>query len=341
MCYGLPPVQQSLSTGHIIEAPMGAAEEKVAIAKLSVMSNTVLVVLKLTVGVLMGSVAVISEAVHSGMDLLAALMARFSVVKSAQPADREHLYGHGKYENLSGMVEGALIFAAAGWIVYEAGRRLLGEGAQVELLAAGMAVMAFSAVLNLYVGMRLRGVSRWTDSLALEADAYHLLTDVWTSVGVLLALGLIRLTGHQWFDPAVAIIVAAFIIRTAFDITKRSTEGLLDKSLPDSELKVIEGVIKARESEVLNYHKLRARKTGSDRQIDLHLVVPRYQSVKQSHDLVDRLERDIEVALPNASVVVHIEPCDARCERCKMAPHDSSGALQKTPDESSDCRPKE
>lgn len=317
-----------------------AAEEKIAIAKLSVVSNSALVALKLVVGVLMGSVAVISEAIHSGMDLLAALMARFSVVKSAEPADREHHYGHGKYENLSGMVEGVLIFVAAGWIIYEAVKRLVAGGTDVGLLGAGVVVMGVSMALNLYVGIRLKRVAKKTDSLALEADAYHLLTDVWTSVGVMMALVLIHFTGYQWLDPVVAIVVAALIIRTAFDITKRSTEGLLDKSLPDAELKVIETVIRTRESEVLNFHKLRARKMGSDRQIDLHLVVPRYQSVKQSHDLVDELEKDIRRALSHTSVVVHIEPCDARCEKCKMTPHDASGAVQKAPDENSDCRPK-
>jgi len=320
---------------------MGAAEEKIAVAKLSVISNSVLVVVKLIAGVMMGSVAVISEAIHSGMDLLAALIARFSVVKSAEPADKEHQFGHGKYENLSGMIEGALIFLAAGWIIYEAGNRLFGDEVEVELLAAGVAVMAISTVLNLYVGTRLKRVAKKTDSLALEADAYHLLTDVWTSVGVLVALVLIRFTGLQWLDPVVALVVAAFILRAAFDITRRSTEGLLDKSLPEDELRLIEQVIRKRESEVLNFHKLRARKMGSDRQIDLHLVVPRYQSVKQSHDLVDELEKDIRGALPFASVVVHIEPCDAHCEKCKMQPFTPSGVAQKVPDEDSDCRPKE
>ncbi len=320
---------------------MGAAEEKIAVAKLSVISNSVLVVVKLVAGVMMGSVAVISEAIHSGMDLLAALIARFSVVKSAEPADKEHQFGHGKYENLSGMIEGILIFLAAGWIIYEACNRLLGDEVEVELLAAGMAVMAISIVLNLYVGTKLKRVAKKTDSLALEADAYHLLTDVWTSVGVLAALVLIHFTGLQWLDPVVALVVAAFILRAAFDITRRSTEGLLDKSLPEDELRLIEQVIRKRESEVLNFHKLRARKMGSDRQIDLHLVVPRYQSVKQSHDLVDELEKDIRGALRFASVVVHIEPCDARCEKCKMQPFTPSGVAQKTPDEDSDCRPKE
>jgi len=320
---------------------MGIPQEKAAVAKLSVISNSVLVVLKLVVGILMGSVAVISEAVHSGMDLLAALMARFSVLKSAEPADREHHYGHGKYENLSGMVEGALIFVAAGWILYEAGRRLFGEEAEVGMLAAGMAVMAVSTLLNLYVGTRLKRVAKRTDSLALEADAYHLLTDVWTSASVIVALVLIQFTGYHWLDPLVAIVVALFILRAAFDITKRSIEGLLDKTLPEPELRAIELIIRKRESELLNFHRLRARKTGADRQIDLHLVVPRYQSVKQSHDLVDILEKDICTALPNTSVVIHIEPCDARCEKCKMAPRDQSGAPQKIPDESSDCRPKD
>lgn len=319
---------------------MGAAEEKIAVAKLSVISNSVLVAVKLAAGMMMGSVAVISEAIHSGMDLLAALIARFSVVKSAEPADKEHHFGHGKYENLSGMIEGILIFLAAGWIIYEAGNRLFGDEVEVELLAAGMAVMAVSTVLNLYVGMRLRRVAKKTDSLALEADAYHLLTDVWTSVGVLAALVLIHFTGLQWLDPVVALVVAVFILRAAFDITRRSTEGLLDKSLPEEELRLIEQVIRKRESEVLNFHKLRARKMGSDRQIDLHLVVPMFQSVKQSHDLVDQLENDIREVLPLASVVVHIEPCDARCEKCKMQPHAPSGVVQNAPDEKSDCRPK-
>jgi len=319
---------------------MTAADEKIAIAKLSVISNSVLVAIKLVVGLMMGSVAVISEAIHSGMDLLAALIARFSVVKSAEPADEGHHFGHGKYENLSGMIEGVLIFIAAGWIIYEACERLLGKEVEVDLLAAGMAVMAISTIVNLYVGTRLKRVAKKTDSLALEADAYHLLTDVWTSVGVLVALVLMLLTDLQWLDSAVALVVAALIIHTAFDITRRSTEGLLDKSLPEHELKAIEQVIRRRESAVLNFHKLRARKMGSDRQIDLHLVVPRFRSVKESHDLVDELERDIRKALPHASVVVHIEPCDARCEKCRMAPHGQAGTVQKTPDEGSDCKPK-
>ncbi len=320
---------------------MSAAEEKIAIARLSVYSNAFLVVLKLVAGIMMMSVAVISEAIHSGMDLLAALIARFSVKKSAEPADHEHHYGHGKYENLSGMIEGALIFVAAIWILYEAGSRLIGEEKEVEFLLGGMVVMALSTVLNLYVGVRLRNVAKKTDSLALEADAYHLLTDVGTSVGVLIALVLIQFTGYQWLDPAIAIIVAAIIIHAAYDITRRSTEGLLDKSLPDAELKLVEAIIRRHESAVLNFHKLRARKMGSDRQIDLHLVVPHSLSVKEGHDMVDDLERDIKKELPHTTVVVHIEPCDENCERCKMSPGETVNTTECPDGEPSNCRPKQ
>ena len=320
---------------------MSDAEEKIAIARLSVYSITLIVVMKLVAGFMMMSVAVISEAIHSSMDLLAALIARFSVKKSAEPADQEHHYGHGKYENLSGMVEGVLIFVAAILILYEALNRLIGEEREVEFLIGGIIVMAVSTVLNLYVGLKLRKVSKKTDSLALEADSYHLLTDVGTSVGVLIALVLIQFTGYQWLDPAIAIIVAMIIIHAAYDITRRSTEGLLDKSLPEAELKLVEAIIRRHESDVLNFHKLRARKMGSDRQIDLHLVVPRGLSVKQGHDLVDDLERDIKKELPHTTVVVHIEPCDEMCERCKMSPTETVSTPECPDGEPSNCVPKE
>ncbi len=299
---------------------MDKAQEKIAIAKLSVYSNSLLVALKLLSGFLMGSVAVFSEAIHSGIDLVAALMARYSVKKSAEPADKDHRYGHGKFENLSGMVEGALIFVAAALIIYQAALKFI-TPKSVEILYLGMAIMGFSAILNYYVSRRLAAVAKKTDSLALEADAYHLRTDVWTSGGVFIALVLIQLTRIEWFDPAVAMVVAMFIIHAAYDITTRSTEGLLDKSLPDVEIKLIERVVKDYGGNVLNFHKLRARKMGAERQIDLHLVVPMNLSIKDGHSLVEELERDIKKELPGSIIVVHIEPCDENCERCRMIPN--------------------
>ncbi len=296
---------------------MDAASEKLAVASLSVYSNATLVAAKLVVGVMMMSVGVISEALHSGIDLLAALMARFSVKRSAQPADSDHRFGHGKYENLSGMVEGALILVAAAVIVYEAGRRLFNP-AEVEFVAAGLVVMGLSVVMNYLVSRRLMAVAKRTDSLALEADALHLRTDVWTSAGVFVALVAILITGERLIDPLIALFVAVFIVRAAYEITMRSSRGLLDESLPDDEMKVIERIINEHSEEYVNFHRLRARKTGSERQIDLHLTVPSDLSVKDGHDLADLLEREIKEALPQTTAVIHVEPCDKECEKCRL-----------------------
>ena len=298
---------------------MDANQEKVAVARLSVYSNSTLVVLKLSVGALMGSVAVISEAIHSGLDLLAAMIARYSVRRSAEPADTEHHFGHGKFENLSGMIEGALILVAAAWIMYEATKRLIKLN-EVEMLEAGMVVMAISAILNFAVSRKLMKVAKKTDSLALEADAYHLKTDVWTSVGVFVALGLIEITGFRLLDPAIAIVVAFFIVRAALDITRRSTAGLLDKSLPDSEHMKIEGILDQHFGEFVNYHDLRTRKAGSDRHIDFRIIVPRGWSIQKAHDLAHHLEEDIKEGLPKSVVIIQSEPCDLKCDECSMEP---------------------
>lgn len=304
---------------------MDAASEKVAAAKLSVYSNSSLVALKLTAGVLMMSVGVISEALHSGIDLVAALVARYSVKKSSLPADKDHRFGHGKFENLSGMFEGALIFVAAALIVYEAGRRLF-DPTEVEFLGAGMAVMAVSAVVNLFVSRRLMVVAKKTDSLALEADALHLRTDVWTSAGVFVALALMYATGQHLLDPLIALAVAAFIVRAAFDVTRRSTYGLLDTSLPESEMLAVEKVMNEHSDRYVDFHRLRARKTGAERQIDLHLTVPSDLSVEESHELAEHLEREIRLALPRTTTVIHVEPCDRDCEKCRI--RDSARAFK-------------
>ncbi len=317
---------------------MDCGKEKIAIARLSVYSNSVLVVLKLMTGALMGSVAVISEAIHSGIDLAAALMARYSVKKSAEPADKEHMFGHGKFENLSGMTEGALIFVAAGFIIYEASLKFM-EDAQVKVLYAGMTIMAISAAINYYVSRRLMEVARRTDSLALEADAYHLRTDVWTSAGVFAALALIQITGFRYFDPAVAVVVAMLIIHAAYGITRRSAEGLVDRSLPDQEIRLIEQAVKSHGGDVLSFHKLRARKMGSERQIDLHVVVPMNLSVKEGHSLAEELEMDIRSALPGSIIVVHIEPCDENCDTCRLIPNPSTASARKGPP--LPCEPKQ
>lgn len=318
---------------------MDAAQEKIEIAKLSVYSNSSLVLLKLFAGAIMGSVAVVSEAIHSGIDLLAAIIARYSVKKSAEPADPDHRYGHGKYENLSGMIEGSLIFIAAAWIIYEAFKKFFNPE-PVKVAVAGMIIMGYSVALNVLVSRKLAEVAKRTDSLALEADAYHLKTDVWTSAGVFIALTIIQFTEVQWIDPAVAMVVALFIIHAAYDITRRSAEGLVDRSLPEAEIKLIERIIREHASDVLNFHKLRARKMGSERQVDVHMIVPRNLSVKEGHDIVDHLEHEIRKELPKSIIVIHVEPCDANCEKCKLSPAPGAFRGEMKPSDDSECLPR-
>ena len=208
-------------------------------ALLSVGSNSLLIVLKIVVGMMIGSVAVISEAIHSGVDLIASLIAFFAVRASGRAADERHPYGHGKYENVSGTVEAVLIFVAAGWIIYEAVGRLI-DPEPVEMPVWGVAVMLVSAIVNIIVSSRLFKVGKETDSVALQADAWHLRTDVYTSLGVMTGLLVIWIVGLidpdinlHWLDPVVAIAVALLIVKAAVDLLREAARDLVDVSLPD------------------------------------------------------------------------------------------------------------
>ena len=292
---------------------------KQSTARLSVMSNSGLLILKLVVGFAIGSVSIISEAIHSGMDLLAAVIAFLSVRKSSEPPDEEHTFGHGKFEDISGMVEALLIFGAALLIIYEAAQKLLGEHGQelsTDLLAAGIAVMGISALVNWLVSSRLMAVAKRTESIALESDAWHLRTDVYTSLGVFAGLILIRITGLTFLDPLIAIAVALVIMKAAWDLTFRSYKDLIDHSLPDQEEQRIRQIICEHAGQYADFHALRTRRSGPERFIDLHLTVPGTVPVTQAHDLADHLESDIRTEFPRASITIHIEPCDERCDGC-------------------------
>jgi len=287
-------------------------------ARLSVVSNTGLVLLKLAVGVATGSVSIISEAVHSGIDLVAAVVAFLSVRKSSEPPDEAHTYGHGKFEDISGLFESILIFVAAGIIVYEAlGRILVGEGGlETGFLGAGMGVMALSAGVNWLVSRRLMRVAKASGSIALESDAWHLRTDVYTSVGVFLGLVLIRLTGILVIDSLVALGVAVLIIKAAYDLTRRSFGDLIDQRLPDRDEERIRAIIRDHYSTYVDFHALRTRRSGPEQFIDLHMVVRGDLSVEEAHDLTDHLEADIRAEFPRASVTIHVEPCGEECGDC-------------------------
>ena len=299
---------------------MDIQRRKSNVALLSVVSNAMLVTLKLAVGLLIGSVAVLSEAIHSGLDLVAALIAFFAVRQSAKPADADHPYGHGKIENLSGAVEAVLIFVAAAWIMVEAVRKLL-HPAPIETLGLGVGVMAISALANAFVSHRLFKVGRETESVALQADAWHLRTDVYTSLGVFAGLGLIVITERlvpgthfHWIDPIAAILVALLIVHAAWRLTVQSLRDLIDQSMPETEQDEIRRALATFRPEMYGFHRLRTRKAGATRFIDFHMLVEPKMHVDASHALADRVTAKILECFPRAHVIVHIEPCEGDCD---------------------------
>jgi len=302
---------------------MDAQQRKSRVAILSVISNTVLVVLKLVAGIMISSVSVISEAIHSGMDLVAALIAWFSVRTSGKPADEDHPFGHGKIENVSGTVEAILIFLAAGWILYEAVKKFI-HPEPIEAAFWGVGVMLISAITNIIVSRQLFHVGRETDSIALQADAWHLRTDVYTSAGVMTGLALIWLgqwlfPGYDlnWLDPACAIAVAVLIIKAAYDLTVQSARDLLDANLPEEEQKWIRQMIESHRGTVYGYHALRTRKAGHFRFVEFHVQVDRDMTVENSHGLARKLSEAIKDRLPHATVTIHVEPCTSECpDKC-------------------------
>jgi cation diffusion facilitator family transporter len=292
---------------------------KTPVALLSVASNATLVVLKFVIGILIGSVSVISEAIHSAVDLVASFIALFSVKTSAKPADDEHPFGHGKVENISGTIEAILIFFAAGVIINEAFHKLANPQ-PLDMVGWGLIVMFISSVLNLVVSHLLFVVGRATESVALEADAWHLRTDVYTSAGVLFGL-LIIWAGKRvmpavnlnWIDPVAAIAVALLIVRAAYQMVVKSARDILDVSLPDEELTQIRNLILRQAPDVLGFHDMKTRKAGATRFVEFHLLVDEDMSVLNSHRITQVIDDDISALFPDTQVTIHIEPCDKTC----------------------------
>lgn len=290
--------------------------KKIGVARLSVASNALLTSGKLAVGLAMGSVSVLSEAVHSGLDLLAAVIAYVSVRKSGQPADERHRFGHGKFENVASIIEALLIAGAALMIIVQAVPKFY-RPHTVHALGLGAVVMGFSAAVNAYVSHVLFKVARETDSPALAGDAWHLRTDVYTSLGVFAGLGLIKLTGLTVLDPAIAVVIALLILKAAYDLIKESMKSILDVRLPDEDEQIIREALAEYKDEYLEFHALRTRKSGPYRFVDLHLVAPSNRPLAEVHGLCDRIEQTIEARLPRSEVMIHIEPCDGKCQGCR------------------------
>ncbi len=292
---------------------------KTSVALLAVVSNSILVVFKLAVGLMIGSVSVISEAIHSAVDLVSSLIAFVSVKKASRPPDETHSFGHGKLENVSGTIEAFLILLAAGWIIAEAVHKLR-HPASVSSVGWGVVLMFCSASANFIVSHIEFVVARATESVALEADAWHLRTDVYTSAGVLAGLLTIWIGGYLapgvnlvWIDPLAAIAVALLIVRTAYGMIIKSGRDIFDFSLPADEVAKIRDVISRQAPEVISFHGMRTRKAGPTRYVEVHVMADRSMSLEDSHRLSRNVRDEIRSLFPDTHVTIHVDPCDGTC----------------------------
>ncbi|WP_195576417.1 cation diffusion facilitator family transporter [Paenibacillus sp. 1001270B_150601_E10] len=277
------------------------------VAFLSVLSNTFVVLLKLVVGIVTGSVAIISEAIHSSLDLAASIIAFFSVRLSGRSADRSHPYGHGKIENISGTIETLLIFVAGIWIIYECVHKIL-HPTPIELPYLGILVMVTGAAINYVVSKKVGKAAKELNSVAMKSNALHLLTDVYTSLGVGFSLLLVTLTGWTILDPIIGIVLAIYIMKEAYTLMKESFPPLLDARLTDEEEQQIKDLIQSYNQHYIEYHDFRTRRSGPVEYIDFHLVVPSSASIEAAHFICDQIEKDIKAIFSRAEVLIHVEP---------------------------------
>ena len=284
-------------------------------SRVAIITICVLLAMKVVASVVTGSISIRADAIHSAIDLAGAIVGYICIRVSDKPPDKQHPFGHGKAENIAGTVIGTLILVAAGIIAYESVTKLI-AGSTVEMVSVGIVITAVAITINLAVSWYTLRVSRATDSLAIEGTARDLFADVLSSAAVLVGLLLVSLTGIHLLDSIVALVVAGIIARTAFLTIRKSFSGLMDVSLPEDEEELIKSFIREHIGQVAGFHNVRTRKSGSERHVDLHLVVPQNASVREAHEMCDHLEAEIKEQLKNVSITIHVEPCDMNCEEC-------------------------
>ncbi len=286
---------------------MNLETEKKFAAGLSITSNAIIILFKVIAGIISGSISIISEAIHSLSDFLASVLTFFAVTRSSEPADKEHPFGHGKYEDMSGFIEGGLIIFAGLYIIYEASNKLI-FGYEIKAESnLGIFAMGFAIVANFLVSRYLFHVAKKSDSVSLYADAQHLSTDIYSSLGVLVGLILIKITGITALDPIIAIVVAVIILKAGFSISKDTLNNLLDGSIPNEDIQIIENIIK--ENEVIKgYKNIKGRKAGQCKEIELTLLFNPDMKLQCCHSICDQIENSIKQSLGNVSVVIHAEP---------------------------------
>lgn len=295
---------------QVIRMNIENAKNKQTAAGISMVSNSVLIAVKLIAGFVSGSISIISEAIHSFSDLLASFIAFVSVKKSSQPADKDHSYGHGKYEDLSGLIEGGLIILASLYISYEAVKKIIAPHEISISIDLGIYVMAFSAIVNVFVSAYLFHIAKKTQSLAIFADAEHLRTDVISSAGVCLGLVLIKITKLQILDPIIALVVAVIIFIAGAKICNETKNNLVDKSLSEEDISKIENVIKEflGGNKLISLKHLRTRHSGIKKNIELTIIANKDMSLFEGHNFCNKIEKRLEEVLGNTDVTIHLEP---------------------------------
>lgn len=278
-------------------------------AWLSIAAALVTIALKGAAWWLTGSVGLLSDALESLVNLAGALMALAMLSVAAQPEDENHAYGHGKAEYFSSGFEGLLILLAAVGIGVTAIERLLHPQA-IEQVGVGLAVSVVATIINLVTGRILLEAGRQHRSITLEADAHHLMADVWTSAGVIAGVGAVALTGWLWLDPMLALLVAANILWTGWQLLRRSADGLMDVALPPEQHEAVIGVLDSYRLQGIEYHALRTRESGTRNFVEVHVLVPGAWTVQVGHELLERIEAEIRGSIPNVTVLTHLEPLE-------------------------------
>lgn len=308
---------------------MSPASPKIAAARVSLATASLLAVMKLATGLATGSLAVLSSAVDSLLDILMSGVNFMAIRHAEQPADERHPYGHGKFETIATLFQAIVIAVSGAWICLEAVRRLQ-AGSAVDKPLGGIAIMTVSLVASLLVTRYLRKVARATDSSALEADALHFAMDVYTNLALLLGLIAMFWFGLSWLDPLMSLLVAGYIIREALSLLRHGLRDLLDERLPDEVRAEIERLIGDSRGELFDYHNLRTRRAGSQKLIDFHMTVCKHMSVEEAHNMTDSLENRIAERFTGSDVTIHIEPCQkpdcpgrANCTALKLRPQDA------------------
>lgn len=296
---------------------MKSISTRTGVAKLALGVVISLIVLKVVVAVISRSISITAQATDSFLDLFSIGITVIAVRMAVAPADEEHPFGHGKMEGISALIQAFLVLGAGVFIIYSAVQRIINH--TVIKPDTGIAVMAVSIVASFILSRHLRRVAKDTDSTAIEASARNISADVYSAAGVLLGLLAVRLTKWEVLDPIIALIMSVFVLKAGWEVVVRAFQELTDRTLPKEEQDILYSCIREHITQLVDFHAVRSRRAGSERFVDLHLVMPRYISVEDAHSMCDHLEEDIKMKFPNANVVIHVEPCNENdCLYCSI-----------------------